>query len=160
MHQKTPSRSPHNTLHSPSIHARGGSAGIRILYMYITSSGDIRYDNRSYAVVVQWKSCARRQISAPSVPSCVLANDLSFKIYVYFWWSRVHTAVKIAVTAPVGMWECCKSRVQLQVSEFGEIQAPIAHERKVLSRLDLHQIKDLFLWFLKILVTSLLDLER
>ena len=30
---------------------------------YITSSGDIRYDNRSYAVVVQRKSCARRQIS-------------------------------------------------------------------------------------------------
>ena len=43
------------------------------------SSGDIRYDNRSYAVVQQ-KSCARRQISAPSVPSCVHANDLSFKI--------------------------------------------------------------------------------
>ena len=32
---------------------RGGSAGIRILYTYVTSSGDIRYDNRSYAVLVQ-----------------------------------------------------------------------------------------------------------
>jgi len=31
--------------------ARGGgaSAGIRNLYSYVTSSGDIRYDNRSYA---------------------------------------------------------------------------------------------------------------
>ena len=83
MHQKTPSRSPHNTLHSPSIHARGGSAGIRILYMYITSSGDIRYDNQNYAVVVQRKSCAIQQISAPSVPSCVHANDLSFKMCVF-----------------------------------------------------------------------------
>ena len=45
----------------------------------------------------------------------------------------------------------CKSRVQLQGSEIGEIQASIAHERKVLSRPDLHQIKDLFLCFLKIL---------
>ena len=61
---------------------RGGSASIRILYTYITSSGDIRYDNRSYAVVVQRKSCARRQISAPSVSSCVHANDLSFKISI------------------------------------------------------------------------------
>ena len=63
---------------------RGGSASIRILYTDVTSSGDIRYDNRSYAVVVQRKSCARRQISAPSVPSCVHANDLSFRVCV-FW---------------------------------------------------------------------------
>ena len=70
---------------------------------------------------------------------------------VYFRWSRVHTAVETAVTAPVGVWERCKSRVQLQASEIGEIQAPIAHERRVLSRPDLHQIKDLFLCFLKIL---------
>ena len=66
-----------------TISARGGSASIRILYTYVTSSGDIRYDNRSYAVVVQRKSCARRQISAPSVPSCVHANDLSFKRCVF-----------------------------------------------------------------------------
>ena len=45
--------------------------------MYVTSSGIIRYDNRSYAVVVQRKICARQQISAPSVPSCVHANNLS-----------------------------------------------------------------------------------
>ena len=70
--------------------------------MYITSSGDIRYDNWSYAVVVQRKNCARRQISASSVPGCVHANDLSFKIGV-FGWSRVHTAVENTVTAPVGM---------------------------------------------------------
>ena len=32
-----------------------GSASIQILYTYATSSGDIRYDNRSYAIVVQRK---------------------------------------------------------------------------------------------------------
>ena len=40
--------------------------------------------------------------------------------------------------------------------------APLTHERRVLSRLDLHQVKDLFLYVLKILndgVTSLSDLE-
>ena len=81
--------SPKNKMaatHVVQIHtrSRGGSAGIRILYRYVTSSSDIRYDNRSYAVLVQRKSCARRQISAPSVPSCVHANDLSFKVCV-FW---------------------------------------------------------------------------
>ena len=30
---------------------RGGSAGVRILYTYVTSSSDVCYDNRSYAVV-------------------------------------------------------------------------------------------------------------
>ena len=43
------------------------------------------------------------QISAPSVPSCVCANELSFKIYMYFRWSRVHKAVETAVTATVFM---------------------------------------------------------
>ena len=66
-----------------SFECRGGSAGIRNLYSYVTSSGDIRYDNRSYAAIVQRKSRVRGQISAPSVPSCVCANELSFKIYVF-----------------------------------------------------------------------------
>ena len=35
---------------------RGGS--IRILYTYVTFSGDIRYDNRSYAVVVYERAVA------------------------------------------------------------------------------------------------------
>ena len=65
------------------MEGRGGSAGIRNLYSYVTSSGDIRYDNRSYAAIVQRKSRVRGQISAPSVPSCVCANELSFKIYVF-----------------------------------------------------------------------------
>ena len=92
---------------------RGGSAGIRILYTYVTSSGNIRYDNQSYMVVVQWKSCARQQILVPSPCSklCLYANDLSFKIW-YFRWSRVHTAVKTPVTASVSKWERCKSQVQ------------------------------------------------
>ena len=50
--------------------------------MYITSSGDIRYNNRSYVVVIQRKSCARQQILAPSVASCVHVNNLSFMICV------------------------------------------------------------------------------
>ena len=127
--------------------ARGGSAGIRILYTYVTSSGDIHYDNRSYAVVVQRKSCARRQISAPSVPSCVHANDLSFKICVFQVVKGLHNCRDRCYCSR----RYVKSRVQLQTSEIGEIQASIAHERRVLSRPDLHQIKDLFLCFLKIL---------
>ena len=71
--------------------------------------------------------------------------------YVYFRWSRVHTAVETAVTATVVMWERCKNRVQLEASEIDEIQAPVAHERRVLSRPDLHQVKDVFLYFLKII---------
>ena len=61
------------------ILGRGGSAGIRNLYSY----GDIRYDNRNYAAIVQRKNRVRGQISAPSVPSCVCANELSFKICVF-----------------------------------------------------------------------------
>ena len=67
---------------------------------------------------------------------------------VYFRWSRVHKAVETAVTATVVMRERCKNRVQLEASE---IQAPVARERRVLSRPDLHQVKDMFLYFLKIL---------
>ena len=40
-------------------HSRGGSAGIRNLYSYVTTSGDIRYDNGSYAAIVQRKSRVR-----------------------------------------------------------------------------------------------------
>ena len=66
-----------------SVSSRGGSASKWILYTYVTFSGDIRYDNRSYAVVIQRKSYTRRQILAPSVPSCVHVNDLSFKMCVF-----------------------------------------------------------------------------
>ena len=65
-----------------AFRTRGGSAGIQILYTYVTSSSGIRYDNRSYAVVVQRKSCARRQISAPYVSSCIHVNDLSFNMCI------------------------------------------------------------------------------
>ena len=64
--------------------------------LYVTSFSDIRYDNRSYAVVVQRKSYARRQISAPSVPSCVHANDLSFKVCV-FWGGQGSTQLSRAL---------------------------------------------------------------
>ena len=66
-----------------SLNSRGGSAGIRDLYSYVTSSGDICYDNRSYAVIAQRKSHVRGRILAPSVPSCVCVNDLSFEICVF-----------------------------------------------------------------------------
>ena len=39
--------------------SRGGSAGIRNLYLDVTSSGDIRNDNRSYVVIAQRKSRVR-----------------------------------------------------------------------------------------------------
>ena len=79
------------------------------MYTYITFSGDIRYDNRSYAVVV---NCGRWRISAPSACAMFMRTTYPSR-YVYFRWSRVHTAVKTAVTAPVG-------------SEIGEIQEPIS----------------------------------
>ena len=84
-------------------HLRGGSAGIRILYTHVTSSGDIRYNNRSYAVVVQRKSCARQQSSAPSVPSCVCANDLVLQDVCISGGEGSTTAVESAATAPVVM---------------------------------------------------------
>ena len=56
-----------------SVSSRGGSAGIRDLYSCVTSSGDIRYYNRSYAVVAQRKNRV----------SCVFTNGLSFKICVF-----------------------------------------------------------------------------
>ena len=76
---------------------RGCSAGIRNLYSYVTSSGDIRYDNWSYAVVAQRKSRVKRQISASSVPSCVCANDLSFKIRVFQVVKSPHSRREMAI---------------------------------------------------------------
>ena len=76
-------KSPGNHKQECKSVACRGSASIRNLYSYVTSSGDIRYDNRSYAAIVQRKSRVRGQISAPSVPSCVCANELSFKICVF-----------------------------------------------------------------------------
>ena len=37
------------------IYIRGGSAGIRNLYSYVTSSGDIRYDN--VKIIIQKQQC-------------------------------------------------------------------------------------------------------
>ena len=121
--------------------ARGGSVGIRILYttlhlpvISIVIIGDMRL-----------LYIAGRQISAPSVPSCVHANDISFKRCVVV--KGPHSCRDRCYCSR----QSCKSRVQLQASEIGETQAPVAHERRVLSRPDLHHIKDLFLCFLKIL---------
>ena len=69
--------------HGLHPNCKGGSAGIRSLYLYITSSGDIHYDNWSYAVVV---------------PSCACANDLSFKICVYQVVKSSHSCCK---TGPI-----------------------------------------------------------
>ena len=78
------------------------------MYTYIIFSGDIRYDNRSYAVVVQlWQTADFGTICAMFMRTTYPSR------YVYFRWSRDHTAVKTAVTAPVGF-------------EIGEIQAPIS----------------------------------
>ena len=42
----------------------------------------------------------------------------------------------------------------LEASEIGKIQAPVAHKHRVLLRPELHQVKDLLVYFWKILVTS------
>ena len=137
---------------------RGGSAGIRKLYSYVASSGDICYDYRSFAVVTTKEPCQRADFSAPSVPSCICASNLSFKICVFQVVKGSHSRWDCCYCIIV-IWELCKSRVQLEAFEIGEIQVPVVHERKVLSRLDLHQIEDLFLYFLKILTWSASNLE-
>jgi len=43
--------------------------------------------------------------------------------YVYFRWSRVHTAVETAGVVTVVVCERCKRRFQLEASEIGRIQA-------------------------------------
>ena len=101
----------------------------------------------------QWKSHVRRFFGTICSELCLCERP-----FLQDMWSRVHIVIETAVTATVVMWEHCKSRVQLEASEIGEIQVPVAHELKVLSRLDLHQVKDLFLYFLKILTWSASDL--
>ena len=115
------------------------STSIRILYLYVTFSGDI---NRSYAVVIQQKSRVRREISAPSVPSCVHVNNLSFKKCIF-------QVVKSPYSCRDRCYCYCCFVGMLGPSEIGEIQVPVAHEHRLLSRPDLHQIKDLILCFLK-----------
>ena len=115
-----------------------------------------------HAAVVERKSRVRGQIFRNHLFQAVFVRTTYPSRYVYFRRSRVHAVFETAVTATVVTREGCKSRVQLEASEIGEIQAPLTHERRVLSRLDLHQVKDLFLYVLKILndgVTSLSDLE-
>ena len=57
--------------------------------------------------------------------------------YIYFWWSWVCTALETVGRAPVLVWERCK----LEVSQDRQIQVPVAQERRVLWRPDLHQMK-------------------
>ena len=84
---------------------------------------DIRYDNRSYAAIIQRRSRVRGQILAPSGPSCGCAIELSFKICVF------QVVKSCCYCRHVRM---CKSRVQLEAYEIGEIQARVAHERRLL----------------------------
>ena len=81
---------------------RGGSASIRNLYSYVTSSGDIRYDNRSYAVVAQRKSVSEGRFRHHLFQAVFVRTTYPSR-YVYFRWSKVHTAVETAVTATVVM---------------------------------------------------------
>ena len=71
------------TYHVPARNYPYPEEVVQVYGICITSSGDIRYDNRGYAAIVQRKSRVRGQISAPSVPSCVCANELSFKTCVF-----------------------------------------------------------------------------
>ena len=68
----------------------GGGNGLgtrlRILYTYVTPSGDIRYDNRSYAVVVQRKSCTdllMRKILRVYPKFRYSLRDLTYRVSAY-----------------------------------------------------------------------------
>ena len=107
---------------------RWGSAIIRILYTWPMLHLPVM---PVMIIAIMRLSCNKR-----AVPDGTFRHQLFHAVlmrmtypsrFVYFRWSRVHTAVKTDVTAPVRMWERCKSRVQLQGSEIGAIQAPMPH---------------------------------
>ena len=62
------------------VKGRGGSAGIRNLYSYVTFSGNIRYDNRSYAVV----GVMRLSYNERAVSEYILIMT-SFGSYIYIY---------------------------------------------------------------------------
>ena len=77
--------------------SRGGSAGIRISYTYVTSSGDIRYVMRlSYNERVVLDVRFRHHLFQAAFMQTTYPSR-----YVYFR-SRVDTSVETDVTAPVG----------------------------------------------------------
>ena len=64
----------------PGVQAYGGS------YSSVTSSGSIRYElgvMRFRVTKIAMSDGFEKQILAPTVPSCVHANDLSFEICVF-----------------------------------------------------------------------------
>ena len=75
-----------------------------------TSFGDSHYRNWNYAFVIQQKSRARWQVSAPSAWGCIWANDFSFKVCVIQVVKNPHS---------------CK---ELEASEDGQIHAPVVQE--------------------------------
>ena len=82
------------------VQAYGGS------YLSVTSSGSIRYElgvMRFPCSEIAMSDGFEKQILAPTVPRCVHASDLSFKICVsqILWWSGVYLAIKTVETAPV-----------------------------------------------------------
>ena len=66
----------------PDSAIREGSACMWICMCMFTSFGDSHYRNWNYAFVIQQKSRARWQVSAPSAWGCIWANDFSFKVCV------------------------------------------------------------------------------
>ena len=84
----------------PRRETKGGSAGIRNLYSYVTSSGDIRYDNQSYAAFERAVLEGRLRHHLFQV---VFVRTTYPSRYVYFRWSRVHTAVETAGAVTVVM---------------------------------------------------------
>lgn len=64
--------------------SRGPSVSIRILFSNVTSYGDITpFISEFICGCRQRKSRIRQPISAPSVPGCVCANNLSFETCVF-----------------------------------------------------------------------------
>ena len=126
-------------LHGCYFRLRGGSAGIQNLYLYVT-----------YSVMVI--KVMRLSYYKRVVPEGRFWHHLFQAVFV--WTTYPSRYVFQVVKSPHSrrdccywyhlMWECYKSWVQLETFEICEIQAPVAHEHRVLSSLDLHQFKNCF----------------
>ena len=107
--------------------SRGGSAGIRNLYSYVTSSGDIPYDNRSYARLSAKEPCQRADFGTICSKLCLCERAILQDMCISGGQESTKPSIPLLLL-PSSCEKRCKSRVQLEASEIGEIQAPVAHE--------------------------------
>jgi len=74
------------------------------LYSSVTYSGNIRNEIgvlRFPCNEIAMSDSFEKQNLAPTVPKTVHANDVSLEMCIYFWWSRVCTALETVGCAPV-----------------------------------------------------------